>query len=72
MEIGEAVFAPAAHSQKEDEGYLMLFAYNNKSKQSEFLILDASQLENEPLAKIQLPRRIPNGLHGSWMSGTWE
>lgn len=36
------------------------------------LILDAINLKNEPLARIKLPRRIPNGLHGSWMPGVWE
>ena len=72
MEIGEAVFAPSALSQSENDGYLMLFTYNGKTNQSEFLILDAKQLDKDPLAKIQLPRRVPNGLHGSWMPGEWE
>ncbi|RUR06060.1 carotenoid oxygenase family protein [Legionella sp. km772] len=71
-EIGEAVFAPASQSQNENEGYLMLLAYNSTTNHSEFLILNANQLDKEPLAKIQLPRRIPNGLHGSWMPGPWE
>lgn len=72
MEIGEAVFAVTTQSQNENEGYLMLLTYNSRTNQSEFLILDASQLDKEPLAKIQLPRRVPNGLHGSWMPGNWE
>lgn len=68
-EIGEAVFAPSGMSKSEDDGYLMLFAYESTTNQSEFIILDAKNFKNEPLARIKLPRRIPNGLHGSWMPG---
>ena len=71
-EIGEAVFAPSGTQKSEDDGYLMLFAYNSTTDQSEFIILDAINFKNEPLARIKLPRRIPNGLHGSWMPGAWE
>jgi carotenoid cleavage dioxygenase-like enzyme len=71
-EIGEAVFAPSGTHKSEDDGYLMLFTYNSTTDQSEFIILDAINFKNEPLARIELPRRIPNGLHGSWMPGAWE
>lgn len=71
-EIGEAVFVPAASPTSEDDGYLMLFAYNNETEQSEFVILDAKNMGSEPLARVQLPRRIPHGLHGTWMSGPWR
>ena len=70
-EIGEAVFAPSSTQKSEDDGYLMLFVYDNSIDQSEFVILDAMNFTNEPLARIKLPRRIPNGLHGSWMPGVW-
>jgi len=71
-EIGEAVFAPSDTHKSEDDGYLMLFIYDSTTNQSEFIILDAMNFKNEPLARIKLPRRIPNGLHGSWMPGEWE
>ena len=70
-EIGEAVFAPAASNQTEDDGYLLLFVYDAATNQSEFVILDAQNFQNEPLARIKMPRRVPNGLHGSWMPGAW-
>jgi len=66
-EISEAVFAPSDNDCSEDDGYLMLFVYDNRSQQSEFVILDARNHTKEPLARIILPRRVPNGLHGSWM-----
>jgi carotenoid cleavage dioxygenase len=66
-EIGEAVFVPKQNSQSEDDGYLMLFVYDSQTQQSEFVILDAQNMNAEPLARIKMPRRIPHGLHGSWM-----
>lgn len=68
-EIGEAVFAPATTQGEEDEGYLLLFVYDSLNKQSECVILDARQIMQEPLARIKMPRRIPHGLHGSWLAG---
>jgi carotenoid cleavage dioxygenase len=31
------------------------------------MILDARQLDAKPIATIHLPRRVPAGLHSSWM-----
>ena len=71
-QIDEAVFAPASSPTSEDDGYLMLFVYNNETNQSELVILDAQNMKDEPLARVHMPRRIPHGLHGSWMSGPWQ
>lgn len=68
-QVGEAVFAAVENPHSEDDGYLMLFVYDASSAQSELVILDAKQLTYPPLARIQMPRRIPNGFHGSWMPG---
>ncbi|MGM9454612.1 carotenoid oxygenase family protein [Legionella bozemanae] len=71
VEIGEAVFAPAATHKSEDDGYLLLFVYDKRSNQSELVLLDAQSFQNDPIARIKMPRRIPHGLHGSWMPGVW-
>jgi carotenoid cleavage dioxygenase len=71
-QIDEAVFAPSKKSSSEDDGYLMLFVFNNALNQSEFVILDARNMGDQPLARVQLPRRVPHGLHGMWMSGPWQ
>ena len=71
VEIGEAVFAPKINGQLEDDGYIMLFTYDKQSNSSEFVILDAQKFIDEPIARIKLPRRVPHGLHGSWMDGPW-
>jgi carotenoid cleavage dioxygenase-like enzyme len=66
-EIGEAVFAPRVNSHEEDDGYVMLFIYNKKENNSDFVILNGQDLASKPIATIKLPRRVPHGLHGSWM-----
>lgn len=67
-EIDEAIFVPKATGASEDDGYLMLFVYNNDANNSELVILDAKNMKDKPLARIKMPRRVPHGLHGSWMS----
>ncbi|MCH9769663.1 MAG: carotenoid oxygenase family protein [Gammaproteobacteria bacterium] len=68
-EIDEAVFASRQNSKSEDDGYIMLFVYDRKKDTSEFVIIDAKQFNRAPIARVQLPRRVPHGLHGAWMAG---
>lgn len=70
-EIGEAVFAPGVKTTAEDDGYIMLFVYDRNENQSEFIVLNAQNFHDDPVARIRLPRRVPHGLHGSWMPGPW-
>lgn len=71
-EIGEAVFVPRKNATHEDDGYLMLFVYDKTENNSEFVILNAAHLSDQPIARVKLPRRIPHGLHGTWMEGPWR
>lgn len=66
-QIGEAVFAPCKQASSEDDGYVMLFVYDKQTNNSDFIILDARDISAAPLATIKMPRRVPHGLHGSWM-----
>ncbi len=63
---GESVFVPAAGGTAEDDGYLMTFVYDAASDSSEFVILDAATMSDEPIATVHLPR-IPFGFHGNWV-----
>jgi len=64
----EPVFVPAEGSDPTgDEGYVMSYVHDEGTKQTEFVILDATDFEGEPLARIKLPQRVPYGFHGSWM-----
>lgn len=63
----EAVFVPAAGSTNEDDGYLLSYVYDPGEDKSELVILDASNIANDPIARVHLPARVPAGFHGSWI-----
>ncbi len=64
----EAVFVPAANGTSEDDGYLLSYVYDPADQKSELVILDASNMGSEPIARIHLPTRVPAGFHGSWIA----
>jgi carotenoid cleavage dioxygenase-like enzyme len=63
---GEAEFVAAADASNEDAGWLMSIVTEHDGSGSELLILDAEGLE--PVASVQLPRRVPAGFHGNWLA----
>lgn len=67
FEIGETIFVNKTHSQDEDDGYLLVHAYQLSSNNSYLYILDAKDLKKKPCCRILLPKRVPFGLHGSWV-----
>ncbi|MET9697348.1 carotenoid oxygenase family protein [Streptomyces sp. NPDC006529] len=64
---GEAVFVPAAGATREDDGYLLAVISDLVADASQLLVLDASAPGAGPLATVELPRRVPSGIHGSWI-----
>lgn len=51
----------------EGDGYLITIANRRDVKLSCILILDANDVESGPVAIIELPFRLRNGIHGSWV-----
>jgi carotenoid cleavage dioxygenase len=47
---------------------VMTFVYDARTDKSDFIILDADDFLGEPVATVHLPVRVPNGLHGNWIS----
>ena len=64
---GEFVFVQDNATSGEDEGWAMGFVYDDSTDSSDLVILDASDLSKEPVARVHLPRRVPFGFHGSWI-----
>jgi len=64
---GEAVMAPAHDAAREDEGWLLCFVHDAARDASDLTILDAQQPAAAPVARIQLPQRVPFGFHGNWL-----
>jgi carotenoid cleavage dioxygenase len=65
-EPGEAVFA--ASNPGELSGYYMTYVYDAARNGSDLVIIDASDFTGEPVARVQLPHRVPHGFHGNWIT----
>ncbi len=60
----EGVFVPIGEG--EDEGVVMAYVYYGDRDESEFVLLDAQNFSADPIARVELPQRVPYGFHGSW------
>ena len=66
--VGEPVFVPRKDATSEDDGWVLVVVYNASSDRSDVVILDAKNLNSEPLARLHLKHHLPYGLHGSFTS----
>jgi carotenoid cleavage dioxygenase-like enzyme len=66
--VGEAVFAPAAPDAAEDDGYLLAYVHDPERGATDLVILATQDFTGEPVARVQLPARVPLGFHGSWIA----
>ena len=66
----EPVFVP--RSSEEGDGYILTVVYRTQEDRSDIVILDAQQIDAEPLALIKIPHRIPFGFHGNFIADCKE
>jgi carotenoid cleavage dioxygenase-like enzyme len=67
---GEAVFVPSTSGRPdESSGWYLGYVYDPARDGSDLVIIDASNFAAPPVAKIQLPQRVPYGFHGNWIAG---
>ena len=63
----EPIFVPTSSDSKEGEGVLLANVFDASRNSSHLLVLDAENVEAEPLAIAYLDHRVPFGFHGNWM-----
>ena len=63
----EPIFVPRGSDSKEGEGVLLANVFDASRNSSHLLVLDAENVEAEPLAIAYLDHRVPFGFHGNWM-----
>lgn len=63
---GEPVFVQTGRN--EDDGYVLTFVYDAARNASDLVIIDAKQFAKGPVARVELPCRVPYGFHGSWIA----
>ena len=51
----------------EDDGWVFVLVHDRARGASDLVILDASDFRAAPVARVHLPRRVPNGFHGLWV-----
>lgn len=49
-----------------EQGWLITVVYDGNEHRSEVQIYDSEQIEDEPICRLELPRVIPPGFHGTW------
>ena len=64
--FGEPVFVPRSADAPEGDGFLLALCHRAAQNRSDLLVLDAQNLDTDPLATVQLPHRVPYGFHGNW------
>ncbi len=65
--VGEPQFVPRRDRLDESDGWLLALTYEVARDTSQLVVLDAKDLAGDPRAVVQLPRRVPAGLHGTWL-----
>jgi carotenoid cleavage dioxygenase-like enzyme len=63
----EFVMVPGPSGAGQDEGWLLGFVYDRTRDASDLIILDAQRIDAKPVARIRLPKRVPQGFHGNWI-----
>ena len=68
---GEPYFVPTSDSGQEDDGHVITYVHNERTSETELLIVNAADLAQE--AAVKLPSRVPYGFHGTFVrSGDLE
>ncbi|XP_078435749.1 carotenoid 9,10(9',10')-cleavage dioxygenase-like [Wolffia australiana] len=66
----EAIFVPRQPgiSSDEDDGYLIFFVHDENTGKSEVNVVDAKTMSPDPLAVVELPKRVPYGFHAFFVN----
>lgn len=65
----EAPFVPREGATEEDDGYLVSFVTDTNDWTSACVVLDARNMSAGPVARIELPARVPAGFHATFVRG---
>jgi len=65
---GEVYFQPRTGATQEDDGYLMTFVHDWTTNTSEFVMWDALTMQEEPVLRVALKRRVPYGFHSYFVT----
>jgi all-trans-8'-apo-beta-carotenal 15,15'-oxygenase len=64
--VGEPIFVPRSADAAEDDGWLLSLVYSASQHRSRLVVLDARDVESEPVAVAHLRHHVPLGFHGTF------
>ena len=64
----EPVFVPRSADAPEGDGWLLAVLWRAMENRSDLAVFDATDVERGPIAIVELPARVPFGLHGNWVA----
>jgi carotenoid cleavage dioxygenase len=64
----EPIFVPRSKDAPEGDGWLLAVVYHADEDASELWILDATDIDAEPVAVVRCRQRVPYGFHGTWVA----
>jgi carotenoid cleavage dioxygenase len=64
--IGETIFVPRPGGTDELDGWYLGYVNSEPAGHTTLGVWEAADFPAEPRAKVHLPQRVPNGLHGNW------
>ena len=65
-----AYVADPARRSDADGGWLVGFVHHASRNETDLVVLDAADIARPALATVRIPRRIPRGLHSTWIPST--
>lgn len=67
---GEPVFIPSSSPSGDpsDDGFIGNFLYGPHPDSTDFAIWDARTFSSKPVARLRVPKRVPVGFHGAWLT----
>lgn len=66
----EAPFAARPDAAAEDDGYVVTIVTDAAELRSECWVYRAEEIERGPIARVELPARVPSGFHAKWIPGS--
>jgi carotenoid cleavage dioxygenase-like enzyme len=67
LTMGEPAYVPRPGDSDPTHGWWVTFAIDLTDQASHFLILPADDPASGPVARVEIPVRVPLGLHGNWL-----
>lgn len=64
--VMEPVFVPRKEGAAEGDGWIVSLLYDRARNLSDFIVLDVDDISKGPVARVELPTRVPFGFHGNW------